>query len=54
MGTFVDLTTNLNKNISEEEIFSRTNFETEVIRLQSYDNFYSLMECPHHKLQYPV
>ena len=49
MGTFVDLTTNLNKNISEEEMFSHTNFETEIIRLQSYDNFYSLMDRLHQK-----
>lgn len=49
MGTIIDLSTQLRKNISEEEIFSRSNFETEIIRLQNYDNFYSLMDRLHQK-----
>ena len=47
MGTIVDLSTQLKKNISDEEMFTRTHFDTELIRLQNYDNFYSLMDRLH-------
>ena len=44
MGTIIDLTTPLNKKLSEDELYSRSHYDTEIIRLQSYDNFYSLMD----------
>ena len=47
MGTIIDLSTQLKKNISDEEMFTRTHFDTELIRLQNYDNFYSLMDRLH-------
>lgn len=44
MGTIIDLSTTAQKNNSGEEEFSRSRFDTELIRLQNYDNFYSLMD----------
>lgn len=44
MGTIIDLTTNLRKKTTEEETFLRSHFDTEIIHLQSFDNFYSLMD----------
>ena len=42
MGTIIDLSKPPVKTDSAEE--SRFLFDTEVIRLQNYDNFYSLMD----------
>ncbi len=44
MGTIIDLSTPLQKKSSAEEEFSRSRFDTEIIHLQNYDNFYSLMD----------
>lgn len=44
MGTIIDLTTPLRKRETDEEIFSRSHFDIEIIKLQGYDNFYSLMD----------
>ncbi len=44
MGTIIDLSTPIQKKSSSEEDFSRSRFDTELIHLQNYDNFYSLMD----------
>ena len=44
MGTIIDLSMSGQKKSSGEEDFSRTRFDTEIIHLQNYDNFYSLMD----------
>lgn len=49
MGTIIDLSTQLRKKTTDEEIFVRSHFDTEVIKLQNYDNFYSLMDRLHQR-----
>ena len=49
MGTIIDLSTQLRKNTTDEEIFARSHFDTEIIKLQNYDNFYSLMDRLHQR-----
>ena len=49
MGTIIDLTTPLNKRTTDEEIFSRAHFDVEIIKLQGFDNFYSLMDRLHQR-----
>ena len=44
MGTIIDLSRSACEPPSPEEAFSRANADIEVIRLQNYDNFYSLMD----------
>ena len=49
MGKIIDLTTQLNKRTTEEELFSRSHYDVEIIKLQGYDNFYSLMDRLHQR-----
>ena len=49
MGTIIDLTTPLNKRTTDEEIFSRAHYDVEIIKLQGFDNFYSLMDRLHQR-----
>ena len=49
MGTIIDLTTLLNKRTTDEEIFSRAHYDVEIIKLQGFDNFYSLMDRLHQR-----
>lgn len=44
MGTMIDLSKPSLKTSTEEEDFLRSQYDTEVIHLQNYDNFYSLMD----------
>ena len=44
MAKIIDLTTTLNRKTTEEEVFSRSHYDVEIIKLQGYDNFYSLMD----------
>ncbi|MBR6088524.1 MAG: hypothetical protein IKP86_01230 [Anaerolineaceae bacterium] len=49
MASIIDLTTQLRKRTTEEEEFSRSHFDTEIIHLQNYDNFYSMMDRLHQR-----
>lgn len=44
MGTIIDLSRSAGEPPSSEEVYSRSHTDTEAIRLQNYDNFYSLMD----------
>ena len=44
MGTIIDLSKPTRKKPTPEDAFSRSHFDTEIIHLQYYDNFYSLMD----------
>ena len=49
MGTMIDLSKAPKKTATAEEAFSRSHPDTEIIHLQNYDNFYSLMDRLHQR-----
>lgn len=44
MGTIIDLTAPKQKENTDQSDFSSVHYDTEIIHLQNYDNFYSLMD----------
>ncbi len=49
MGTIIDLSKPARAKPTPEDAFSRSHFDTEIIHLQYYDNFYSLMDRLHQR-----
>ena len=49
MGTMIDLSKPERKTSTAEEDFLRSHYDTEIIRLRNYDNFYSLMDRLHQR-----